>query len=61
MLYAIVDNFDNIIKILIEKQNKDKRENTKAINTVTNTNTITNTITNTNTHTMTNIQTHKKS
>ena len=55
MLYAIVDNFDNILNRLIEKQNKDKRENTKAINTVTNTNTITNT------NTMTNIQTHKKS
>lgn len=29
MLYAIVDNFDNIIKTLIDKQNKDRRENTK--------------------------------
>lgn len=55
MLYAIADNFDNILNRLIEKQNKDKRENTKAINTVTNTNT--NTITNT--HTMTTIQKHK--
>jgi hypothetical protein len=43
MLYAIADNFDNILNRLIEKQNKDKRENTKAINTVTNTNTATNT------------------
>lgn len=26
MLYAIADNFDNIVNKLIEKQNKDKRE-----------------------------------
>jgi hypothetical protein len=39
MLYAIADNFDNILNKLIEKQNKDKRESTKddiKMNTVTN-------------------------
>jgi len=39
MLYAIVDNFDNIVNKLIEKQNKDKREYTKdaiKMNTFTN-------------------------
>ena len=47
MLYAIADNFDNILNRLIEKQNKDKRENTKAVNI--NTNTITNITINSNT------------
>ena len=54
MLYAIVDNFDNIVNRLIEKQNKDKRENNKAINIITNTNT------NTTANTFANIQIHKK-
>ena len=42
MLYAIADNFDNILNRLIEKQNKDRRENTKTVNINTNTNTFTN-------------------
>ena len=59
MLYAIVDNFDNILNRIIEKQNKDKREINKAVNTNTNTNTIENT--NTIANTFENIQIHKKS
>ena len=46
MIYAIADNFDNIVKLLIDKQNKDRRENNKTVNIKTNTNTNTNTFTN---------------
>ena len=49
MIYAVADNFDNIVKLLIDKQNKDRREHNKTVNINTNTNTFTNITVNSNT------------
>jgi len=58
MIYAIADKFENILTSLMDKQNKDIRENTKTVNintnTATNTNINTKTAPNTNTATNTN-------
>jgi len=42
MIYAIADKFENIITSLLDKQTKDRIENTKTVNINTNTNTFTN-------------------
>ena len=47
MIYAIADKFENILTSLMDKQNKDIRENTKTVNINTNTATNTNNTINT--------------
>jgi hypothetical protein len=42
MIYAIADKFEKILTSLMDKQNKDRRENTKTVNINTNTATNTN-------------------
>lgn len=42
MIHAIADNFDNIIKSMMEKQNKDKRESIKNYKDATNMKPVTN-------------------
>jgi hypothetical protein len=42
MIHAIADNFDNIIKLMMEKQNKEKRESIKNYKDTTNMKPVTN-------------------